>query len=143
VVAYQRDWEETRTPNTHVLGLREDQPGAGNAKPDGDRWRYVFPTLIVRGPEGEQTVPGWKPIERYLGALEAVSRGSTASPRPAPTLAEAFATWPLLTERELEVLCGWPLSGGLPPGTVTYDWGEGCVFMTAAEADRWAVLSAG
>lgn len=121
---YQADWEETRRPNGYVRTLSEDQPGAGMAKHQDGRWRYVFPTLIFRGPRGECTVPGWKPYERYLEAMEAVAPGSTSAPPPRPTAASAFERWPLLAETELSILCcddGAPL----PPGTIPFDRGGG------------------
>src|SRR5205085_6238458 len=58
VKAFAADREETRRPNDYVLELKETHVGKGNAKPDGDGWRYVFPTLLFRGPGGEHTVPG-------------------------------------------------------------------------------------
>jgi predicted DsbA family dithiol-disulfide isomerase len=120
------DREETRRPNDYVLGLRETHEGKGNAKPDGDGWRYVFPTLLFRGPGGEHTVPGWQPWERYPAAMEAADPGSTASGRPDPTPEEALATWPLLTERELSFLCG---EAAQPPaGVIAIGWGAGTAF---------------
>jgi hypothetical protein len=134
--AYEADWEETRHPNQYVLDLREDTPGAGNAKQQNGRWRYVFPTLIFRGPAGERTVPGWKPYEAYLQAMETASPGSTTTPQPMPTpsAAEAFGSWPLLTERELQLICGPDSFQELPHGLVEYDWGAGSVWITAEEA---------
>jgi hypothetical protein len=120
------DREETRRPNDYVLGLRETHEGKGNAKPDGDGWRYVFPTLLFRGPGGEHTVPGWQPWERYPAAMEAADPGRTASGRPDPTPEEALATWPLLTERELSFLCG---EAAQPPaGVIAIGWGAGTAF---------------
>jgi predicted DsbA family dithiol-disulfide isomerase len=103
--AWRADREETRRPHDYVRNLDETHAGKGNAKPDGDGWRYVFPTLLFRGPGGEHTVPGWQPWERYLAAMEAASPGSTRDPRPDPTRDEAIAAFGRLTERELEVLC--------------------------------------
>lgn len=136
---YQANWEETRHPNDYVRTLSEDQPGAGMAKRQEGRWRYVFPTLILRGPQGESTVPGWKPYGRYLEAMESVAPGSTAEPRPRPTAAAAFERWPLLAEAELTILCcdnGAPL----PAGTIPFDGGGGVVWMTPAEASSSPVL---
>jgi hypothetical protein len=124
--ALSADRRETRRPNQYVLGLQETHPGKGNAKPDGDGWRYVFPTLLFRGPGGEHTVPGWQPWECYAGAMEAALPGSTASGRPDPTPDEAMATWPLITERELSFLSGE--TARPPSDSVALDWGEGSVF---------------
>lgn len=128
--AYRRDWEETRTPNDYVRTLAEDVPGAGNAKPDGDRMRYVFPTLLFRGPGGEHTVPGWKPWEAYLAALDAAAGEPLGAGRPDPEPAEALAAWELLAEREVEVLCG----GAVPPGAVRWEAGGGVVYASPERA---------
>ena len=106
VAAFTSDREETRRPNDYVLHLQETHEGKGNAKPDGDGWRYAFPTILFRGPGGEQTVPGWQPWEAYVAAMEAAEPGSSADPRPDPTLDEALAAWPTLTEFERAFLCG-------------------------------------
>jgi hypothetical protein len=106
IKAFAADREETRRPNDYVLELQETHEGKGNAKPDGDGWRYVFPTILFRGPGGEHTVPGWQLWEAYIAAMEAAEPGSTTDPRPDPTPDEAHATWPTLTDYELSFLCG-------------------------------------
>lgn len=132
--AFREDWEATRRPNEYVMTLEESpDEGGGRAKHTEGRWRYVFPTMIFQGPAGEVTVPGWKPWERYVEALEAVSPGITAGPRPDPSPVEAFAAWPTLAPIELETLCG--PAAALPEGVVTYDWGDGAFYMTGAERD--------
>ena len=108
--AFLADREETRRPNDYVRQLQETHEGKGNAKPDGDGggWRYVFPTLLFRGPGGgggEHTVPGWQPWQRYLDAMEAAAPGSTDGGRPDPTVDEARAEWPTITDREIEFIC--------------------------------------
>jgi predicted DsbA family dithiol-disulfide isomerase len=130
--AFRADWEETRAPNAYVLALEEEGEGAGRAKQSEGRWRYVFPTLVFRGAAGEATVPGWKPYARYEEAIERVAPGVTAGARPAPAPAEAFAAWPALAPRELEVLCG---AGTRPPDdAVAHDWGGGVYWLTREEA---------
>lgn len=125
--AFAADRAETRRPNEHARTIRESQWGKGDAKPDGDGWRYVFPTLLFRGPGGEHTVAGWHPWADYVAAMEAAVPGSTESPRADPTPDEALAEWPLLTERELEVLCG---PGAAPPAAAKpYDWGGGTAWL--------------
>jgi predicted DsbA family dithiol-disulfide isomerase len=124
--AFRADRAETRRPNDYVLELQETHEGKGNAKRDGDGWRYVFPTLLFRGPDGEATVPGWQPWERYVEAMEIASRGCTRDPRPDPTPDEAMKEWPLLTEQELSFLCG--PSAVAPPTAATIDWGAGLAF---------------
>jgi len=138
--AYEADWQETRNPNRYVLELREDRPGAGNAKQQEGRWRYVFPTLLFRGPGGEHTVPGWQAWERYVEAMDSAVPGSTINPRPDPTVVEAFGEWPLLAEQELAFLCG--ASAEPPSWAVTHDWGAGLVWMTPAEASSRSPLAA-
>lgn len=130
--AFRADWEETRTPNAYVRWLEEDGEGAGPAKHTEGHWRYVFPTLVFRGPGGEVTVPGWKPSERYEDALEEVLPGATRRPRSDPTPEEAFAAWPALAPRELEVLCGADTRP--PAGTIPHDWGAGVYWLTPEEA---------
>jgi predicted DsbA family dithiol-disulfide isomerase len=131
--AFRADWAETRAPNDYVRTLEETGEGAGRAKQSEGHWRYVFPTLVVRGPAGERTVPGWKGYARYEEALEAVAPGVTASPRRDPSPAEAFAVWPALAPRELAVLCG---PDAVPPAeVVAYDWGEGTYWLGRAEAE--------
>src|SRR4051812_1359540 len=124
--AFRADRAETRKPNDYVRNLEETHEGKGNAKPDGDGWRYVFPTLLFRGPDGQATVPGWQPWERYVEAMETAVRGSTRDPRPDPTPDEALAEWPLLTERELSFLCG--PSAVVPSMARSVDWGAGIAY---------------
>src|SRR5436190_16128922 len=127
--AFHADRAETRAPNEYVRTLQETHEGKGNAKPDGDGWRYVFPTLLFRGPDtgGEHTVPGWQPFERYLAAMEAAVPGSTAGGRPAPTPEQAVEQWPILADRELAVICG---PGAAPPaGATPYDWDAGQAWL--------------
>jgi predicted DsbA family dithiol-disulfide isomerase len=129
VKAFAADREETRRPNDYVLELEETHAGKGNAKPDGDGWRYVFPTVLFRGPGGEHTVPGWQPWEAYVRAMEAAVPGSTRDPRADPTPDEALDEWWLLTDRELTFLCG---DGAVPPSSaVAIDWGTGLAFARA------------
>ena len=129
--SFREDWEETRRPNEYVMNLEGDAPGIGRAKNTEGHWRFVFPTLVFRGPDGEATVPGWNPYERYEEAMDEVARGSTESPRPNPALADVFATWPTATEKELEVLTGETRA---PSGVARFDWGEGLLYLTDSEA---------
>ena len=130
--AFRADWEETRAPDPSVLTLEDEGEGSGRAKHAEGHWRYVFPTLVFRGPRGERIVPGWKPYQRYEAAIASVAPDATDGPRPDPTPAEAFRTWPALALRELQVLCG---SDARPPAdAVVHDWGAGQYWLTAAEA---------
>ena len=129
--AFLEDWEETRRPNDYVMTLEGDYPGIGRAKHTEGHWRFVFPTLIFRGPDGEATVPGWNDYERYEEAMETARRGSTKEPKTDPSATDVFATWPTASEKELEVLTGDTTA---PSDVVAYDWGEGSFYLTPSEA---------
>ena len=130
--AYQADWRETRAPNDYVRALKHDSPMNGELKHSEGHDRYALPTLIFRGPGGEQTAAGWVPYEDYEAALEAALPGATSDPRPDPTPEQAFARWGMLAAQELSFLCG---ADARPTAdAVTHDWGDGVVFFSAAEA---------
>jgi hypothetical protein len=136
--AYAAGRAETRRPNDYVLSLAETHEGKGNAKPDGaGGWRYVFPTLLFRGPGGEHTVPGWQPWERYEAAMEAAAPGSTGAPRPVPTPDEALGEWGLLTAMELEFICG----PGSPPPDAAVPIGAGGGPVWIDKQDRRAGIA--
>ena len=130
--AYQADWRETREPNDYVRNLKHDSPMNGELKHSEGHDRYALPTLIFKGPGGDHTVAGWVAYDEYVAGLEAALPGATADPRPDPTPAQAFARWGMLTAQELSFLCGEDAKP--PPGVVTYDWGDGVVYFSAAEA---------
>jgi predicted DsbA family dithiol-disulfide isomerase len=112
VEAYQRDIDETRSPNDHVLELEGDRPGIGRAREAKDgRMRFVFPTVVVRSSDdrpngGEITVPGWMPYDDYERAMFASGARPTERTRSRPTPAEAFERWPSLADHEFRFLCG-------------------------------------
>jgi uncharacterized protein (TIGR03086 family) len=135
--AYQSDWAETRRPNDHVRRLEGDTAGIGSMKHSEGHDRYAFPTLIMNGPSGSRTVPGWMPYSAYEEAMEGAVPGSTDDPRPDPTAREAFERWGVHTARELAVLCGDRLADGtdsLPDDVIAHDWGGGLIYLTRAEA---------
>ena len=68
--------------------------------------RYNLPTFIFKGPNGERTVPGYRPYEEYEAALEEVSPGILKEARDRPSVDEARAYWPTLTSKEIELICG-------------------------------------
>ena len=137
--AYRADWLETRAPNDYVRQLKHDSPMNGELKHSEGHDRYALPTLIFRGATGDQTVAGWVRYEEYEEGLEAALPGVTANPRPDPTPEAAFARWPVLTSRELDFLCG---ANATPPaGVVSYDWGDGLVYFTAADAHARGLAS--
>ncbi len=133
---YQEDWEETRRPNDHVRVLGGDRPGIGSMKHSEGHDRYAFPTLVMRGPGGEHTVPGWMPYDAYVAALESALPGSTSDPRPDPTVSEALDEWELLTEMELRTLCGSASMEQLPESAVGHFWGGGVVVLDAGATQR-------
>jgi predicted DsbA family dithiol-disulfide isomerase len=130
--SFREDWAETRRPNQYVLSLEGDRPGIGRAKHTEGHWRYVFPTVLFRSADREETVPGWCDYEDYELALEDVAPGATDERRTNPTPQEYFDTWPTATQRELEIVCG---PGAEPPSdVVSYDWGDGTFYLTPKEA---------
>lgn len=130
--AFRADWEETRDPNEYVRNLDEDGDGDGSAKHTEGHWRYAFPTVILRGPEGERTVAGWEPYEVYANALEEVAPGLTADPRPDPSPQDALEESGSLTVPELERLCG---GAPPPPDAVEFETGGGTVWLLPEIAD--------
>jgi predicted DsbA family dithiol-disulfide isomerase len=130
---FREDWEETRRPNTYVLHLEGDRPGIGKAKQTEDgHWRYVFPTVLFRSADKEETVPGWCDYEDYELALEDVAAGATDERPNNPTPEQYFEIWPTATQRELSFVCG---PDAVPPaGVVSYDWGAGTFYLTEREA---------
>lgn len=131
--AYELDWAETRKPNDHVRNLEGDWPGIGTMKVDGDHERYAFPTVVVRGPGGERTLPGWVTYDEYEDALVAVG-ADPAVASPDPDAATALAAFGVLAPAELESLTG---SAAFPPDAESYDWGAGDVAVSADVAMRW------
>jgi hypothetical protein len=112
--------------------LEEEGPGAGNAKHAEGHWRYVFPTIVVRNADERRIVPGWKPYEAYVAALEELDPGVTADPRPDPTPAEVLEAFGTATGTELEFLCG---PGAEPPAdAVALDVPGGVLWCSPAEA---------
>ncbi|MEV4421961.1 hypothetical protein AB0L40_18545 [Patulibacter sp. NPDC049589] len=101
----QADWEATRNPHPAVVGRTGPGPNPGAAKQDGERVRYGFPTLIVRGPAGEQVIAGWNDVETLTGILEA------AGVQPVDVTAvlepdEALARYRTLTAEDLRLSTG-------------------------------------
>jgi predicted DsbA family dithiol-disulfide isomerase len=105
-IAIGSDWEETRRPRQQVIGLDAPPPAPGGAVPDGDRLRYGFPTLIVRGPAGERVVPGWRDPAVYVEAVEAVAPALIGLGAPPLSAADALARYRSLDRRDLELLTG-------------------------------------
>jgi hypothetical protein len=102
------DHAETRDPHPAVIGRTGPGPNPGAAKPDGDRLRYGFPTLIVRGSGREDVLSGWLGTEELERAV--VRAGAQRVSTTALDPDEALERYGSLTERELAVLAG----GGVP-----------------------------
>jgi predicted DsbA family dithiol-disulfide isomerase len=105
VASVQADWEETRRPHPAVVGRTGPGPNPGAAKPDGTRLRYGFPTLILRGPGGEEVLSGWNDTDALRRAVEAVGAAPvdvTATLDPD----EALARYRTLTTRDLLLSTG-------------------------------------
>jgi protein-disulfide isomerase-like protein with CxxC motif len=140
--AYLADWTEARTPNDYVRAYKSEEPLAGGMRVSEGHERYDFPTVLFRGPTGEHTATGWNEFGVYVAALEAALPGATSSPRPDPTVAEAFAEWGVLTSNELSIICGIAsddIASSLPPDVITYNWGDGHAYFTASEASPWGL----
>lgn len=135
---FRDDWEEARRPDDLLRSLPEGE-GSGRARFGEGRWRYAFPTLIVRGPRGERTAAGWQPFAEYAAALEAVCPGLTAVPRPAPDPATVLETWGTAAEAELATLCGAGWTP--PPGAVAFRQPGGVLWMTREEAGARGVAA--
>jgi predicted DsbA family dithiol-disulfide isomerase len=104
--AVEADWEETRRPLPEVIGLSEPLPHPGDAVPDGEGFRYRFPTIVVRGPRGTVAVPGWRSFESYTHALATVAPALSLSDGLIASADEALELFETLTQAELAVLTG-------------------------------------
>ncbi len=119
--ALDADWREARDPHESVIGLRGEGPHPGGAKDEGASIRYVFPTIVVRGPAGERIVPGWRELDEYIDAFEAVEPELTAvSARPLSADA-ALVRYRSLSSTDIELLTAddEPPARGLRTTTAT------------------------
>jgi protein-disulfide isomerase-like protein with CxxC motif len=128
--AFRADWEETRRPNDQVLHHEAEGEGSGRAKHTEGHWRFVFPTWVLRSGDAEATVAGWKPLERYLAAMEEVAPGATADARPGPDPDEVLDRWGTAAQTELDLLCG----GRTPRDAMAHDTGGGVLWLRRDEA---------
>ncbi|MFJ9124037.1 DsbA family protein [Streptomyces sp. NPDC102340] len=131
------DHAEARRPVAEVLApLPGDSPHPGAAKEtdDGAGLRYALPTVLVRGEAGHRVVPGWRPYDEYVAAVEELSPGLTNLTKPVRPLPadEALRRHRTLTEPERSALaCGpWP-----PPDAVRADIANGPLWLCPSEAD--------
>ncbi|MEV6544119.1 DsbA family protein [Streptomyces sp. NPDC051665] len=77
------DHAEARRPVDEVLsvqGCDSPHPGAAKETPDGQH-RYALPTLLVRTAAGHRrAVPGWRPYEEYVSAINELGPGLLPMP---------------------------------------------------------------
>ena len=130
--AFGSDREFARDPDPYVIGLDDPGEGSGRAKRDGDRRRYAFPTLLIAGPGGRAVVPGWKPLDRYLGALEVASPGITSEPPADLSPDEYLERWRTATDADFETGCG----GVRPEAARWVDLGGGRLWLATIEAEE-------
>lgn len=130
--AVAADHAETRNPHPAVIGRTGPGPNPGAARPDGNRLRYGFPTLIVRGPEGEQVLSGWLGTDELEAAVIAAgARPADAEPMDPDAALDRYVT---LTDVELD-----RLTGGVPPTVaVRVETATGAIWAQPGEADRLA-----
>ncbi|MFD5895598.1 DsbA family protein [Streptomyces sp. NPDC060366] len=125
------DRAEARRPVPEVLSVRDESPHPGAAKEtlDGGH-RYALPTLVFHLGATHRVVPGWRPFEAYVAAVEELRPGL---PKPAEPLSPAGALerHRSLTEPERQVLTegAWP-----PPHAVRLDTASGPVWLHPDEA---------
>jgi predicted DsbA family dithiol-disulfide isomerase len=137
--AYLADWEETRAPNDYVRELANtdaDHLAGPMMKSEGHE-RYNLPTFIFKGPNGEKTVPGYRPYEEYEAALESVSPGILEKARDKPSLFEARAYWPTLTSKEIELICGIPSTSADVIEFGGIEFGGATIYLNEAEKEYW------
>jgi predicted DsbA family dithiol-disulfide isomerase len=109
--ALRADFEEARKPDPEVIGLQHPSAHPGAAVATGERRRYAFPTLVIRGPNGRTIVPGWRSADTYDDAVRAVAPQATPTAELPLGAAEALERYRSLTLAELELLTG----SQLPP----------------------------
>jgi len=100
------DVAEARDPHPDVVGRTGPGPNAGAARPDGSGGvRYGFPTLVLRGPGGEQVVSGWLSVDELAAAVEAAGARPVDLEVPLDPDA-ALARHRTLTVGDVELLTG-------------------------------------
>jgi predicted DsbA family dithiol-disulfide isomerase len=133
--AFRADWEEARRPNDYVRTLEDNAEASGRARQSEGHWRYAFPTLLMRGPGGERTVPGWRDYQVYVDAMEAVAPGISAGPRPDPTPEELMTLSRSAAQKEIDFCCG--AAARAPRDAVAYERGGGVLWLDREVAEAW------
>lgn len=134
VASVQADWEETRRPHPAVIDRTGPGPNPGAAKPDGERLRYGFPTLILRGPAGEEVVSGWNGADALGRAAEAVGAERSEAPTPLDP-DEALERYRTLTVADLRLTT----SGREPQHAVVVETATTPLWVHPDEAERFAL----
>lgn len=80
----QADRAMTRSPGPEVFELDQAGPHPGAAKEVSGGHRYALPTLILQGSAGCAVVPGWRPLQQYVEAVQQVAPGVTLHRQQAP-----------------------------------------------------------
>jgi predicted DsbA family dithiol-disulfide isomerase len=109
------DYAETRTPSAAVDAATLGGPHPGRRKEIASGLRYALPTIVMRGPAGEQFVPGWRSRADYVAAMHAVAPDielQAVSERPQDLLEELGS----VTRVDLELLT----AGGAAPSAATH-----------------------
>ncbi|MCW3065524.1 MAG: hypothetical protein JWN32_2696 [Solirubrobacterales bacterium] len=133
------DWDETRRPRPEVHGLTGPGPHPGAATRHGNRLRYSFPTLILRGPAGDRVVPGWRPPATHRAAIEAVAPDlAFVDERPLDG-GVALERYRSLSARDLELLSGSPEA---PPRAVRVETATTALWIHPDEASDRRPLAA-
>ncbi|MFH8462851.1 DsbA family protein [Streptomyces sp. NPDC017991] len=122
---------EARRPVARVLSVQGGSPHPGGAKETAEGGhRYALPTLLVRTAGEYRVVPGWRPFEEYVAAVEELSPGLSAAPVPLSPV-HALERYRSLTDPERSLLTEgpWP-----PPGAVRVDTAGGPLWLHPDEA---------
>jgi predicted DsbA family dithiol-disulfide isomerase len=138
--AIGEDFDLTRDPHPDVVGLKEDGPHPGAAKAEGPILRYSFPTLTIAGPEGEKVMPGWRTIEQYEEAFEAVAPELSDTTFTPLDPAEALARYRSLSQEDLRLLTG---SCEPPAGAIEVTTATTPLWLDPVEAESRAAIAAG
>ncbi len=133
------DFDLTRDPHPHVVGLKEDGPHPGPAKAEGTVLRYSFPTLIARGPEGERVLPGWRTMEQYEDAFAAVAPELRGTSFDFLDPAEALTRFRSLSQQDLRLLTG---TSEPPAGAVEVETATTPLWLDPVEAESRAAIAA-
>jgi predicted DsbA family dithiol-disulfide isomerase len=147
--AVRADWREARDPLPAARAIHGEGPHSAGVRELAEGVRYSMPTLVIKGPGGAVTVPGWRGTaeyeaglaraglgERGAGRLEAGDRYSHGSGQLPPYLpwgaAETLERYRSMTAADWELLTG----GAAPPAhAVRVETGNGPLWLHPSEAE--------